>query len=170
MRIDPTKSMDNQGNFVVAWDRYRDLCQSMLQCDDILAQRYSAAGAKLGAAIAVIANNNQIDTGPQAAMDGNGKFVVMWRRGRTGFSPAPADALFRAYDANGLSLGGTVSYRVASGLSTSQFDNTYPACRYQRYGQVERRLVYGTPLQSVRFRFSVGFPADDPFGLVTLSL
>lgn len=125
----PSIAMDHQGNFVVAWDRYRDLCQNMLQCDDILAQRYSAAGAKQGAALAVIANNNQNDIGPQAAMDGNGKFVVMWHRssivsGNTVLSPA--DALFRAYDANGISLGGTVSYRVASGLSSSQFDNSSP--------------------------------------------
>lgn len=76
----PDITMDNQGNFVVAWERYRDLCQNILQCDDILAQRYSAAGAKQGAAIAVIANNNQNDTSPQIAKDGNGKFVVMWQR------------------------------------------------------------------------------------------
>jgi len=145
----PSIAMDNQGNFVVAWDRYRDLCQNMLQCDDILAQRYSAAGAKQGAAIAVIANNNQNDIGPQAAMDGNGKFVVMWHRasiisGNTVLSPA--DALFRAYDANGLSLGGTVSYRVASGLSTSQFDNVYPRVGISDTGKLN--VLWGTDINT----------------------
>lgn len=133
----PSIAMDNQGNFVVAWDRYRDLCENMLQCDDILAQRYSAAGAKLGGAIAVIANTNQNDTEPQAAMDGNGKFVVMWNRG---------DVLFRAYDADGLSLGGAVSYRVASGLSTSELGNYYPHVSISDTGKMN--VIWSTTVPS----------------------
>lgn len=145
----PDIAMDNQGNFVVAWERYRDLCQNMLQCDDILAQRYSAAGAKQGAAIAVIANNNQNDSLPQVARDGNGKFVVMWHRSSITSGSvvlSPADALFRAYDANGLSLSGTVSYRVASGLSTSPFDNLYPRVGISDTGKLN--VLWGTDINT----------------------
>ena len=65
----PAVAMDDTGNFVVVWQ------QTVNGQTDILAQRFSSMGAKLGGVIQV-ANSPSNEFDPDVAMDANGNFVV----------------------------------------------------------------------------------------------
>jgi hypothetical protein len=116
----PGIAMDNLGNFVVAWQRYRDLCQGKLECDDIQAKRYDSAGNALGT-LAVRADYDNADINPRVAMDGTGKFVVMWQVN----DPAPKAVLFKAYSGSGVDLAGK-ALSVSLGMSTHAVNNVAP--------------------------------------------
>jgi hypothetical protein len=92
----PTVAMDNDGDFVVAWN-------SAAQdgaVGEIWARRFTSAGAPLGDEFHV----NQITTGqqltPAAAMDGAGNFVITWVTPTANLY----DIYARRYNASGTAL------------------------------------------------------------------
>jgi hypothetical protein len=64
-------AMDADGDFVIAWSRYHDDA-------GIYAQRYDAAGDRLGTEFQVNTHSGQHILYPVAAMDADGDFVVTW--------------------------------------------------------------------------------------------
>jgi hypothetical protein len=83
----------DDGRFTVVW--------SLDESDRILAQRFSATGAKLGAASTVNTVDGETHFVPDIAMNGSGASVVAWTR----TSNSESDVLFQRYDANGNKLG-----------------------------------------------------------------
>jgi hypothetical protein len=71
----PAIAMDGSGNFVIAWEDYRDGTW------DIYAQRYNASGNLLGSNFKVNEDFGTFqDQFPAVAMDGSGNFVITWVR------------------------------------------------------------------------------------------
>jgi hypothetical protein len=149
----PDIAMDNPGNFVVAWQRYRDICQDKPICDDILAKRYDAAGQALGT-LSVRADDSNADINPRVAMDGFGKFVVMWQVN----DPAPKAVLFKAYDATGLDLTGK-ALSVSLGMSIHALNNVAPVAGVDDKGLLN--VVWGA-------QTNTGYvaPGSESYGLV----
>ncbi|MBY0587807.1 hypothetical protein K2X85_11565, partial [bacterium] len=69
-------AMDSNGNFVVVWESENQFSGSSGK--DIYAQRYNAAGTKVGAEFRVNTFTTNDQSGPDVAMDNNGNFVVVW--------------------------------------------------------------------------------------------
>ena len=70
----PTIAMDADGDFVIAWASiYQDGSAS-----GVYAQRFSAAGAPVGAEFRVNTTTAGVQTAPSVAMDADGDFVVTW--------------------------------------------------------------------------------------------
>ncbi|MGB2866291.1 MAG: hypothetical protein WBC05_23380 [Sedimentisphaerales bacterium] len=70
----PSIAMDDDGRFVVAWDGDPDLAG----LDDIHARLYNANGTPLGKQFLVNTTLTCAQQYPQAAMNGDGEFVVVW--------------------------------------------------------------------------------------------
>jgi hypothetical protein len=70
----PSVSMDAVGNFVVTWDGDPDLAG----LDDIHARLYDADGTPLGEQFIVNTTVAGAQQYPQAAMNDNGQFVIVW--------------------------------------------------------------------------------------------
>ena len=92
----PTVAMDNDGDFVVAWN-------SAAQdgaVGEIWARRYTNAGAPLGDEFHVNQNTTGQQLTPAAAMDGAGNFVITW------VTPTADlyDIYARRYNASGTAL------------------------------------------------------------------
>ena len=134
----PDIAMDDEGNFVVVWQHFRDLCQGMLACDDIVAKRYNSAG-KLVGNLNVVADYSNADTVPRIVMAGQAKFVVMWSR----IDPSPDSVLFHAYDAAGLNLTAK-AVNITDGMSTSSNDNSVPAVGISDKGVIN--VIWGVSL------------------------
>lgn len=93
----PSVAMDSNGNFVVTW--------TSIDQDGIYAQRYNAAGIRLGNEFRVNANTSidYSDTQSSVAMDSNGNFTVVWTRG--GVFSSSKDIYARRFNAFGTPLG-----------------------------------------------------------------
>src|SRR5262249_41417701 len=89
-------AMDDNGNFVVAYDIEKGLTTHILY-----AQRYNAAGSTQGKAIQ-IASYGLVNNHASVAMDADGDFVVTWYDGPTG-------GAFQRVDRFGNKQGGVVS-------------------------------------------------------------
>ena len=71
---DSTVSMDNAGDFVVAWNSwYQDGSNN-----GVYAQRYDANGVAQGTEFRVNSTTTNIQIGPSVAMDADGDFVITW--------------------------------------------------------------------------------------------
>ncbi len=70
----PSIAMDNAGRFVVTWDGDPNLAG----LDDIHARLYDANGTPLGEQFLVNTTTTCAQQYPQAAMNGDGEFVVVW--------------------------------------------------------------------------------------------
>jgi len=70
----PSIAMDAVGNFVVAWDGDPDLAGQ----DDIHARLYDADGTPMGGQFLVNTTTTCAQQYPQAAMNENGEFVIVW--------------------------------------------------------------------------------------------
>jgi hypothetical protein len=94
----PDAAVAPDGSFVVVWASVNQDGSSL----GIFAQRYDAAGAQQGGEFQV----NTYTTGPQArpavAMDGQGRFVVVWRGYLSGHN---FDIFGQRYDAAGVRVG-----------------------------------------------------------------
>ena len=96
---DPTVSALPGGGFVVSWASYTG----------IYAQRYDAAGAKLGSEILVVNSTNNEELEPTVASLGGGGFVVAWQYSfQDGSARGDTAIMARRYDAAGAIQGGTV--------------------------------------------------------------
>src|SRR5207253_2301718 len=83
----PAVAMDAAGDFIVVWEKSAPAGSSFFY--DIVAQRFSAAGAREGSEFQVdSANNGSIGGGavPAVAMDANGNATVVWAT--TDYDPA----------------------------------------------------------------------------------
>ncbi len=99
----PSTAMDDNGNFVVVW-------QSLGQdgnAEGVYGQRFNAAGIALGSEFLV----NTITTGqqrvPEAVMDSDGDFVVLWADTGVGVK-------FQRYNAAGVPQGGETTVGAVS--------------------------------------------------------
>ncbi len=95
-QFSPTVSMDNQGNFVVAW-------ASELQGGspyDVYLQRYDASGGKLDVEVRANTTTPNIQWTPSVDLDADGDFVLVW----TDSSNRSADIVGRVYDVNTVTL------------------------------------------------------------------
>ncbi len=103
-------SSPTAGRYVVAWTDHKAYKDS-----DIKAQRYDAAGHKIGKEITVD-GSREIDHDPVVAMDAHGNFVVVWTRD---FYGSDTDLWAARYRADGTRLGS--SFRVATNYK-AEFD------------------------------------------------
>jgi hypothetical protein len=93
-------AIDADGDFVIAW-------QSFGQDGDsygIYAQRYNAAGVKIGSEFRVNTTTNSNQNAPSIAIDADGDFVIAWEsRGQDG----SGDGIYaQRYNAAGIRIGG----------------------------------------------------------------
>jgi hypothetical protein len=97
VEADPSVSMANNGNWVVAWT-------AMLASGDknVYAARFSSSGARLGHTFAVAASSSIRENTPSVACAGNGDFVVAYTAQAKG--SANKDVLARMYRSNGAFL------------------------------------------------------------------
>jgi hypothetical protein len=106
-------AMDGSGNFVVTWTQL-DACDGTW---NIFAQRYSAAGAALGAALVVTAMPQfGSPSAGSIAMDAAGNFFITWIQSDL---LGGATVVGREYDANGLAVGAEFQIdTIASGAQS----------------------------------------------------
>ena len=99
-QFDPSVAMDNDGDFVIAWEGLgQDGSGS-----GIYAQRYASTGATLGDEFRVNATTTSSQAFPSVAMDSNGDFVIAWSsRNQDGDG---AGVYAQRYDNTGITLGG----------------------------------------------------------------
>jgi hypothetical protein len=72
-QVRPAVALDADGDFVIAWESYRDGSGY-----GIFAKRFDSAGVVAGAEFQVNAFTGNHQRNPAVAMDGDGKFVVVW--------------------------------------------------------------------------------------------
>ena len=105
----PSVAMDADGDFVVAWTSYfQDGAY-----DGVHAQRFTAAGARIGVEFQVNSYTRGIQHDPDVAMDADGDFVVAWTSGPHPWDPGyPGQdgvlpgLYIQRYAPNGAPLGG----------------------------------------------------------------
>ena len=73
---DPSVAVDGDGDFIVAWTSYTESSIALL---DILARRYSSAGASLGGEFHVNVFTDFYQFGPAVRAEADGDFVVAWQ-------------------------------------------------------------------------------------------
>ncbi len=71
-QINPSVTMDNTGNFVIAWSSYQE------SADGIYAQRYNSSGVLQSSEIPVNTYTTDSQANPSIVMDSTGNFVVVW--------------------------------------------------------------------------------------------
>jgi len=103
-------AMDGSGNFVVTWASRRGPVDI-----DVLAQRFGASGAPVGAEFRVNTVTSGFQYDPRLAMNATGGFVVVWSRAYYGVSGSEIRG--RRFDAAGLPSG--AEFRVNT--YTSQY-------------------------------------------------
>lgn len=106
---EPTVSMDSAGNFVIAWSsKGQDGSQ-----DGVYAQRFSAAGAKVGGEFLVNTETSRDQKEAAVEMNGAGEFVIAWSS--SGNSDGSQDGVFmQRYDAAGATVGGEVQVNTTT--------------------------------------------------------
>jgi len=164
--VQPVVAMDNNGNFVVVWSP-----------GDILAQRYTSTGKKVGSQITVAATA-ALELNASVAMNGAGEFVVAWLEGNNGDV-----ALSRRYSVTGTPQGGLIqigSDTAGVGLALDDAGNAvftwqsdldpsrnFPGQVFFRRltagGVLEDVYVVNTTTQGFHHEPSVAFTGTDSF-------
>ena len=106
-QIEPAVAMDGAGNFVVVWSGNGTGDDS-----GVFAQRFSSAGAKLGAEFRVngaVVSSTQ--SNPDIAMETDGDFAVVWQSDET----SKKEIWLQRYQANGTTIGGATLVSVLDG-------------------------------------------------------
>jgi YD repeat-containing protein len=111
----PAIAMDNEGNFVICWQDYRD------GDNNIYAQRYDAAGNPVGINFRV---DNDPESGtqlsPSIAMNVAGGFIICWQDNRN----SNYDIYAQRYDAAGAPLGTNFLVNDTAGLEQQSYPST----------------------------------------------
>jgi hypothetical protein len=105
----PAIGVDGTGNFVIAWQDFRDVIS------DIYAQRYQSTGVPLGLNFEVNDDDqtaNQVT--PAIAIDSSGKFVIIWEDHRYDLG----DIYLQRYSASGTPLGSNLMVNDDGGTIT----------------------------------------------------
>ncbi|MBK6912341.1 MAG: hypothetical protein IPH11_01145 [Ignavibacteriales bacterium] len=95
-QYDPTIAMEGSGNFVIAWQDYRN------GNSDIYYQRYNSSGTAQG--VNTKANDDVVSAyqfSPSISMDGSDNFVIAWQDYRNGNS----DIYYQRYNSSGTAQG-----------------------------------------------------------------
>jgi hypothetical protein len=108
------------GDFVVTWE---DVGGHDGDRSGVFAQRFNAAGAPLGGEFRVNTYTTSIQTGGAVAMDGRGRFVIVWASDRG--DGGDFDVLAQRYDAGGAPMGG--EFRVNEFTAAEQYNPTVAA-------------------------------------------
>lgn len=106
---DPSIAMDDDGDFVVAW-------QSLYQDGDfygIYAQRFNASGTPQGAEFRVNTFTTDEQINPEVAMDSDGDFVIVWQSYQQ--AGTSYDVYAQRYDAAGVPQGGEIHVNSSTG-------------------------------------------------------
>ncbi len=110
----PSIAMDGSGNFVIAWQDYRN------GNSDIYYQRYNSNGVAQGVNIKA---NDDTGTAEQyfssIAMDGSGNFVIVWSDYRNG----DYDIYYQRYDSIGAVLGVNTKANDDTGTAEQYFSS-----------------------------------------------
>jgi len=96
-------AMDSQGNFVVVWSGF---FQPGGNAYDIYAQRFSAAGARIGSEFMVNQTTSNTQAQPGIAVDADGDFVITW----SDYAAGNFDVKARQYNSSGAAT--TSEFRV----------------------------------------------------------
>lgn len=112
-QIHPAIAADGTGGFVVVWDSY----QLFVTDEEVLGQRFDAAGAKIGTEFQVNTHTTGSQLRPELAADSSGNFVVVWA------SSYQDGSDFGVFGQRFNSAGGSVGreFRVNSYTTDSQF-------------------------------------------------
>src|SRR5205085_5796556 len=79
-RGDPVVAMDADGDYVIAWTHFSDVVLPEIAGDDVVAQRFDAAGNPRGGAFTANSDSSADQVFPAVAMDTAGDFVISWER------------------------------------------------------------------------------------------
>jgi hypothetical protein len=112
----PTLAMDADGDFVIAWESYRQDGSD----DGVYAQRYNAAGLPQGVEFLVNTYTSNSQYSPALALDADGDFVIAWQSYNQDGSGYGVYA--QRYNAAGLPQG--VEFLVNTYTSNSQSSPT----------------------------------------------
>ncbi len=74
-QLGPEVAADSDGDFVVVWESFFDQDGS---ADGVFGQRFDAAGNRVGGEFQVNTYTTSVQAGPAVAVDGAGRFVVVW--------------------------------------------------------------------------------------------
>lgn len=118
-----TVAMDDNGNFVVAWESYgQENTDFATYRYGVYARRYDVSGAPQGTEFLVNVGTTNDQRAPSVAMDPSGNFVVAFQ---TYFDGSSEGILFRRFDAAGAAQGGDVM--ATSPVSATSYAQTNPA-------------------------------------------
>jgi len=120
---EPSVSADAAGEFVVAWQSYKqgnDGCYGPVYtgCFSVYARRYDRRGRPLGAEFQVNAATNTTQNSPAVSRRATGEFVVAWDTDV--FYLAPGSVRARRFDADGNPISGDLTANTHFGVD--QFD------------------------------------------------
>ena len=161
----PAVAMDINGNFVVVWESQGKADRNAVGTDQsgkgIFAQRYNAAGTKLGSEFRVNTTTDNDQSHPAIGLNANGDFVIAWESaGQDG----DGQGIFaQKFDRSGNSIG--QEFQVNSGVSHNQTNPTVaiePMGNFEIAWQDDRRDGDGSGIYLKRFTGS-GNPRGDEF-------
>ncbi|WP_445630825.1 beta strand repeat-containing protein [Nostoc sp. DSM 114167] len=99
-QFNPTVAMDATGDFVISWQSYGQDGSG----DGIYAQRYTSAGAAIGAEFKVNTHTEGNQFNPTVAMDADGDFIISWTSNSQDGSGSGIYA--QRYNSAGVAIGG----------------------------------------------------------------
>jgi len=127
----PAIAMDGSGNFVIAWDDYRNWRTLLM---DIYAQRFSSSGTPQGSNFKVNDETQYTDSYfPAVYMDNSGDFVITWHDAQQQMNPPPYYLYHihaQRYDSSGTPLGSNLHVNDDDGRSFK----AYPAAAGRNSG------------------------------------
>ncbi len=150
----PSIALDDSGNFVVAWQDYRN------GASDIYAQRFDTSATPLGSNFKVSDDAGITDQStPDIAMSGSGRFVICWRDNREG----DYDIYAQMYDPSGTPDGsnfkvnddGGTAIQYYSAIALDEYANFVITWMDQRNGNYDiyaQKYSYSGHAQGTNFK------------------
>ncbi len=165
----PSIAMDDDGDFVIAWQSEKQDHPSGAENFGIFAQRFDSSGNQQGTNFQVntTAVNNQ--SAPTVAMDGNGAFVVAWQAEKQDHADGKAGVYGQRYDDLGAALGSeflinshTPKEQQAPSIAMGDDGRLVAAWQSKGQDQGESWGVYGQLYKDTRaLTFHTGDGLDD---------
>ncbi|MEX0713606.1 MAG: hypothetical protein WD278_14710 [Pirellulales bacterium] len=112
-----TVAMDANGNFVIVWSSFG---QDATDSSGVYAQRFNAAGTKLGSEFRVNSTTAETQYLSNVAMNSSGALVITWSSGDP--DSGALDVFAQRYAANGSPLGGEIP--VNTETANAQFNSS----------------------------------------------
>ena len=121
----PDVAMQNNGNFVVAWDGH----QQLSSMDDIHARWFHSYGTPLGEQFLVNTNVENAQQNPRISMTEQGEFVIVWHS-ESAVEANAKDVFARQYNASCVPIGDESRLN-----SFAPDEQKYPAVAISRYAK-----------------------------------